>query len=82
MVCVKGNKAPGKKSTRNLEVVLKKGSNPVLGSSFLYQCCVCCRRFIFVLLTNSMAQLAPFALDNENRAEQERPIFVIMKLFE
>ena len=59
MVCVKGNKAPGKKSTRNLEVVFKKGSNPVLGSSFYYQRCVCCRRFIFILLTNWLSLACP-----------------------
>ena len=59
MVCVKGSKAPGKKSTRNLEVVFKKGSCPVMESSFLYRCCVCCRRFIFVLLTNWLSLACP-----------------------
>ena len=35
MVSVKGNKAPGKKSTRNLEVVFKKGSTLFWGVPFI-----------------------------------------------
>ena len=81
MVCVKGSKAPGKKSTRNLEVVFKKGSSPVLESSFIGVVYAAGDSFLFFGQTDSV-WLAPFALDNEKRVEQERPIVVIIKLFE
>ena len=43
---------------------------------------LCMLQAIHFCSVDKLTQLALFELDNEKRAEQERPIFVIMKLFE
>lgn len=82
MVCVKGSKAPGKNLREIWKLFLKRVHALFWRvPSFIGVVYAAGDSFLFFWQSDSV-WLAPFSLDNEKRAEQERPIVVIIKLFE